>query len=166
MVNLLSRRSFLAASAGAAALAVIPQRASAQGLGDIVRVAIHPGLGVARVGNSRDAFYFGPEIPGGIPEGPYKDADGAMAKQAARFRVYGYDRDGRVVRELTADEAEITWTVRVGNAKAAWYGADEPLTCPRPRLSPSAILRSRTAEPSRCCRARARSAVPAHLPRP
>ena len=130
MVNLLSRRSFLAASAGAAALAVIPQRASAQGLGDIVRVAIHPGLGVARVGNSRDAFYFGPEIPGGIPEGPYKDADGAMAKQAARFRVYGYDRDGRVVRELTADEAEITWTVRVGNAKAAWYGADEPLDLP------------------------------------
>jgi hypothetical protein len=45
----------------------------------IVRVAIHPALGIGRVGNSPEAMYFGPEVPGGLPVAPhgFKDADGA-----------------------------------------------------------------------------------------
>jgi hypothetical protein len=41
------------------------------------------------VGNSPDAMYFGPEVPGALPRAPrgFKDADGAMARQAARFRI-------------------------------------------------------------------------------
>lgn len=73
----------------------------------VTRVAIHPAIGLARVGNSPDAFFFAPEVPGATPRGPFKDANGAVAKQAARFRLYGYDQDGRVVGELTADLAEI-----------------------------------------------------------
>jgi sugar lactone lactonase YvrE len=127
---LLSRRAFLAGTAAAAGLAALPRPAHAAALGRVVRVGIHPAVGVARVGNSADAFYFGPEVPSGIPSGPYKDPSGAMAKQAARFRLYGYDRDGVVVAEITADDAEITWTVQVGNGKAAGYGANEPLDLP------------------------------------
>jgi outer membrane autotransporter protein len=75
--------------------------------GRIVRAAIHPAIGIARVGNSPDEYYFGPEIPGGLPIAPdgYKDASGAMKRQAARFRVFGLDAQGQVVRELTARDA-------------------------------------------------------------
>jgi L-Lysine epsilon oxidase N-terminal len=84
----------------------------------IVRVAIHPALGIGRVGNSPEAMYFGPEVPGGLPVAPhgFKDADGAVARQAARFRIYGLDASGRPLRELTGDEADITWRLTVANA--------------------------------------------------
>jgi hypothetical protein len=104
-----------------------------------VRAAIHPAIGVGRVGNARDSFYFGPEVPGTIPRsrGGFKDAGGAILPQAARFRVYGLDAAGNVVRELTAPEAEITWRVNVANAKAAWYefgvAFDLPIAEPIPR---------------------------------
>lgn len=115
---------------------MVPRAAHAHDLREVVRVAIHPAVGVGRVGNSADAFYFGPEVPGSIPSGPYKDSSGAMAKQAARFRLYGYDRNGQVVGEITADAADISWTIVVGNAKAAWYGADEPLDLPDSEPTP------------------------------
>ena len=134
MPPLLSRRSFIQATAGVAALASTTgvARAAERGgkLDRVVRVAVHPAIGVARVGNSPDAFFLAPEVPGTTPLGPFKDAEGAMARQAARFRIFGYDRDGQVVGEITAAEANISWRVRVGNAKAAWYGADEPLDLP------------------------------------
>ena len=134
MPRLLSRRSFIQAAAGAAALASTTgvARAAERGgrLDRVVRVAVHPAIGVARVGNSPDAFFLAPEVPGTTPLGPFKDAEGAMARQAARFRIFGYDRDGQVVGEITAAEANISWRVRLGNAKAAWYGADEPLDQP------------------------------------
>jgi hypothetical protein len=44
-----------------------------------------------------------------------------MKRQVARFRVYGFRSDGTVVRELTAADAAITWTVHLANKKAAWY---------------------------------------------
>src|SRR5690606_27641334 len=37
------------------------------------------------------------------------------------FRIFGYDADGRVVREITADEADIQWSVHVANTKGAWH---------------------------------------------
>lgn len=98
----------------------------------VVRVAVHPSIGIARVGNSPDSMFFGPELPGTLPVAPdgFKDAAGAMARQAARFRIYGYDDRGEVVRELTATDAAITWTVSVANKKAAWYDFDTAMDLP------------------------------------
>lgn len=100
------------------------QPVSQQQLDRIARVAIHPAVNVARVGNSRDAFFFGPETPGNVPRGPFKDASGAVAKQAAMFRLFGYDAQNRVVGELTSRDAEISWRVSVANTKALWYSVD------------------------------------------
>ncbi len=134
MALLLSRRTFIQAAASAAALASsggVARAAERSGsLDRVVRVAVHPALGVARVGNSPDAFFLAPEVSGTTPIGPFKDPEGAMARQAARFRIFGYDRDGQVVAEITEADASIAWRVRLGNAKAAWYGADEPLDLP------------------------------------
>ena len=142
-MTLLSRRAFLEASAVAgAAIAVggsnateataAPVAIPAADLSRVTRVAIHPTVGFARVGNSQEAFYFGPEVPGAAPRGPFKDADGAMAKQAARFRLYGYDANGNVVGEITAADADITWRVDVANAKPIWYDPDEAFDIPNP----------------------------------
>ncbi len=89
----------------------------------IVRAAIHPAIGVARVGNSPTDFFCGPEVTDPTPETPgfYRDGSGALKRQAARFRLYGYNAAGEVVAELTADTADIDWTVHVANRKAAWY---------------------------------------------
>ena len=105
----------------------------------IVRASIHPGIGIARVGDSEEEFFIGPEVrfPQAAPPGFYKDATGALKRQAARFRLYGLDEDGNVVAELNASNADITWTVHVANKKAAWYNFEramdipEALTCTR-----------------------------------
>lgn len=121
-----------AATSAQAAPGVQPARAPRADLARVTGVRIHPAVGFARVGNSREAFYFGPEVPGVAPRGPFKDAEGAMAKQAARFRVFGYDARGRVVGEITAADAEITWRVDVANAKPVWYDPAEAFDVPTP----------------------------------
>jgi hypothetical protein len=89
----------------------------------IVRAAVHPAIGVARMGNAESAYYVGPEVttPPAAEQGYYHDGPGALKRQAARFRVYGYNAAGEVVGELTPKLAEIRWTVHVANHKAAWY---------------------------------------------
>jgi len=89
----------------------------------IVRAVIHPAIGIARVGNSPDGYFVGPEVTEPIPEEPgfYRDATGALKRQAALFRIYGYNAAGQVVRELTAGCGSMRWTVHVANKKAAWY---------------------------------------------
>jgi sugar lactone lactonase YvrE len=131
MGGLLSRRDFIAAvsmsAAGATqALAATPR----PNLERIKRVAVHPAVNFARVGNSPDMFHFGPEVPGQSPRGPFKDPAGAVTKQAAHFRLFGYDAQGRVVSELTAPDADISWTVSVANTKGLWYGVDVPFDLP------------------------------------
>ena len=90
----------------------------------IVRAAIHPAIGVARVGNTResDGYFVGPEVPTepALPSGGYKDQHGAIKRQAARFRVYGFNAANEVVAELTSNNADIQWTVHLANKKAAW----------------------------------------------
>jgi hypothetical protein len=134
----LSRRDLLKAGATSALFAMLgvdwahgADRVGVSG-GRIVRAAIHPAIGIARVGNSPDDYYFGPEIPGGLPIAPrgYKDAHGAMKRQAARFRIFGLDAEGRAVRELTADDATIQWTVHLANKKASWYQFETALDIP------------------------------------
>ncbi|MGY5055556.1 LodA/GoxA family CTQ-dependent oxidase [Streptomyces sp. 900105755] len=101
----------------------------------IVQVKIHPAIGVARVGNSKETPFIGPESPDQQPAdlGSYKDGSGAIRRQAARFRVYGYNAAGEVVRELKPGDAgvsEIQWTVHLANKKAAWYQFHVPLDIP------------------------------------
>ncbi|HEY0393048.1 MAG TPA: LodA/GoxA family CTQ-dependent oxidase [Candidatus Elarobacter sp.] len=93
------------------------------GVEDIVSARVHPAIGIARVGNSPDAWFIGPELPYPVaaPDGGYKDAQGRLKRQAAQFRIYGYDAGGNVVAEITAADAEITWTAHVANTKSAWY---------------------------------------------
>jgi hypothetical protein len=88
----------------------------------IVRAAIHPAIGVARLGNA-DEFFIGPQVvpTPSAPLGSYRDARHALKRQAAEFRIFGYNTSGQVVSELTADSADIEWTVHVANSKAAWY---------------------------------------------
>jgi hypothetical protein len=131
-----------------------------------MRFKIHPAIGVARVGDSPDEFYLAPEQAGAMPkeltadggEQPvtkFKDAQGRVKRQAARFRVYVYDDELKRGRELKAGEqittvywktgqtlvghvTDITWTAYLANKKASWYefqqldgehgyGADHPL---------------------------------------
>src|SRR3954451_22084492 len=73
----------------------------------IVRAEIHPGIGVARLGDSIGEFFVGPEVtePAARPPGFYRDSSGALKRQAARFPVFGYNSAGHIVRELTAESA-------------------------------------------------------------
>jgi len=81
---------------------------------------IHPAIGIARIGNSPDEFFIGPERVGEPPEPPggFKDAQCRVKRQGARFRVFAHNDDGTVA-EVTDTEAEITWTVHLCNTKAA-----------------------------------------------
>ena len=81
---------------------------------------IHPAIGVARVGNSPDEFFIGPELLGQPPEPPggFKDAQCRVKRQAARFRIFAHHDDGSV-EAITEEHAEITWTAHLVNSKAA-----------------------------------------------
>jgi peptidoglycan hydrolase-like protein with peptidoglycan-binding domain len=85
---------------------------------------IHPSVGIARLGDSPDAYFIGPEAPGMVaPKGAQRDALGFIKRQGARFRVYETTLDERgrtvAVRELNSNDAEIRWTVQLVNRKAA-----------------------------------------------
>lgn len=89
---------------------------------------IHPSVGIARVGDSEEAWFLGPEVPGEdfvpAPDGKYRDAKGKIKRQGCRFRIYEYsyhspgDARNPSVREITGEEAEITWHVHLANNKA------------------------------------------------
>jgi hypothetical protein len=113
-------------------------------LSAIVRVAIHPSIGIARVGNSADEFFIGPEVvdPPPKPPGFYRDKTGALKREAARFRLYGLDKDDKVVAELTPENSEIEWTVHLANKKAAWYQFQLALDIPEAASAPPALLRN------------------------
>src|SRR5262245_58497347 len=99
------------------------------------RCKIHPGIGIARVGNSLGEYFIGPEAPCDphdvtAPNGSFKDADGRIKRQAARFRIYAYDRKGNNLGELPLGSAkdrkarraaQVEWKVHLKNKKGAWY---------------------------------------------
>src|SRR5689334_18023799 len=109
---------------------------------------IHPSIGVARVGDSEDEFYLGPELLGELPSEcdrhgnphldkgarrpvrSFKTAIGQVKRQAARFRIFRSDPDqpDAPEKEITlADRTieSIEWTVHLANKKAAWYKFSE-----------------------------------------
>lgn len=98
---------------------------------------IHPAIGVARVGNSPADFFIGPETPGRPAEGDsaigstvpkFKDSSGLIKRQAARFRIWKYDDNGKgkyvPVEEKTLSSKDvewIVWTCHLANKKAAFF---------------------------------------------
>jgi hypothetical protein len=116
---------------------------------------IHPGIGIARLGNSETEFYIAPETPAGLPEacgpdgnpllsadlqGPvlvshFKDKDGKVKRQAARFQVFVYDEESPEGRPLKRGDPidgggnrgtliDIQWRVYLANKKSSWYEFD------------------------------------------
>ena len=80
---------------------------------------VHPAIGIARIGDSETGSYLGQEVPKlefEPPESEYRDNAGAIKRMGCRFRVYEYDGDVPL-RELTASEASIRWTVDLVNSK-------------------------------------------------
>jgi hypothetical protein len=98
----------------------------------VVRAVIHPAIGIARIGDSKNEYFIGPEVVDLPFEKPefYRDGTGALKRQAARFRIYGLNGQGDVVRELTPDNADIKWTVHLANRKAQWYQFQAALDIP------------------------------------
>jgi hypothetical protein len=113
---------------------------------------IHPGIGIARLGNSPDSFYIGPQQRASLPiecdalgnpiyspdgmtvqhVSTFKDSEGRIRRQAARFEVYVYDDqspDGRPLKRGDRVEGggnagtlvDIQWRVWLANKKAVWY---------------------------------------------
>ncbi|WP_374764791.1 LodA/GoxA family CTQ-dependent oxidase [Yunchengibacter salinarum] len=99
------------------------------------RFEIVPSIGISRLGDSPDSYMIGPEKANALPLEPdgttpvrtFRDDNGRMRRQAARFRVFVFDDanpDGRPV-DLGADAIkEIRWSVHVANKKAIWYQFD------------------------------------------
>ena len=101
----------------------------------IKTIRVHPAIGVARLGRSHEEFFIGPEIPNSLnltsiysgsaqaktkfPE--YRDKAGLLKRQAARFRLFAYDKNDRLIGEVTAKTGDITWKVHLRNTKAAGH---------------------------------------------
>ncbi|KAI0684994.1 hypothetical protein BC835DRAFT_1421711 [Cytidiella melzeri] len=89
----------------------------------IASIEIFPPIAIARVGDSQESF-LAPELPGidPLPEGGFRDAHQKIKRCAARFRLYAFDADGKVLGEVDARNPlfDITWTVHVANKKSAW----------------------------------------------
>lgn len=110
-----------------------------------VEYKIHPAIGVARLGNSRTAFYLEPDGIGKRPievnpdntpamdGGVFKRVNvfkenGEIKRQAAWFRLFKHENGDPKGEEVTLDAADIrniTWTVHIANKKAVWYNFSE-----------------------------------------
>ncbi|WJG09881.1 LodA/GoxA family CTQ-dependent oxidase [Aliiglaciecola sp. LCG003] len=111
----------------------------------IVYAGIYPPIGVMRVGNSKHEYFIGPEV--NQPKAQhgmqaYRDKTGAIKRQAARFRVYGFNAAGKAVKELTADNAKIKWHSHLANQKSSWYEFQLALDIPEAADAPSSMLRN------------------------
>jgi hypothetical protein len=113
---------------------------------------IHPGIGIARLGNSPDGFCISPEEPAALPiacdehgnpllspDGrkearikTFKDIEGRIKRQAARFQIWAFDDQSPEGRPLKIGDriagggnsgvlVDIQWRVHLANKKASWY---------------------------------------------
>lgn len=100
-----------------------------------MKLAIHPSIGIARLGNSTTDICLSPVEIGGLPfesddygnpQGPitdFKDAKGLVKRQGQPFKIFQENGE-----ELTLDSPHvksIEWTVHLANKKAAWYQYSE-----------------------------------------
>jgi hypothetical protein len=103
-------------------------------LDEVAWCSIYPPVGIARVGGSETEYFIGPEVPGQdrTPPGPngWKDADGQLLRQVARFRLYAYDGNNTLLGEVTAGDADVVWQVHLANRKPAWFNFDMAMDIP------------------------------------
>jgi hypothetical protein len=85
-----------------------------------------------------------PEVTDPLAERPgyYRDSNGALKRQAPRFRIYGLNAEGKVVKELTLANAKIRWTVHLANKKSAWYQFQLALDIPEAASALPTLLRN------------------------
>lgn len=111
----------------------------------VVRAGIYPPIGVMRVGNSENEYFIGPLVD--EPEVKediyaYRDKTGAIKRQAAQFRIYGFNAAGKAIKELTMENAKITWYSHLANQKSSWYQFQIALDIPdanNPDIPPSLL---------------------------
>ncbi len=111
----------------------------------IVSAGIYPPIGVMRVGNSKDQYFVGPmvdTVQTEYDEHAYRDETGALKRQAAQFRIYGFNAAGKAIKELTADNADITWHSHLANQKSSWYEFQIALDIPEATDAPASNLRN------------------------
>lgn len=111
----------------------------------IVTAGIYPPIGVMRVGNSEREYFIGPlvdEPEVKTDDYAYRDHTGALKRQAAQFRIYGFNAAGKAVKELTADNAEIVWHSHLANQKSSWYQFQMALDIPDAATAPASMLRN------------------------
>jgi|GEM_PF-135716 len=111
----------------------------------IVTAGIYPPIGVMRVGNSENEYFIGPlvdEPEAKTDDYAYRDKTGALKRQAAQFRVYGFNAAGKAIKELTAENAKITWHSQLANQKSSWYQFQMALDIPDADTAPASMLRN------------------------
>ncbi|KAF9658030.1 LodA/GoxA family CTQ-dependent oxidase [Tenacibaculum mesophilum] len=111
----------------------------------IVKAGIYPPIGVMRVGNSENEYFIGPLVDNPEPQTDpyaYRDKTGALKRQAAQFRIYGFNAAGKAVKELTAENAKITWHSHLANQKSSWYQFNIALDIPEAADMPPSMLRN------------------------
>ncbi len=111
----------------------------------IVTAAIYPPIGVMRVGNSENEYFIGPLVT--VPdvkmdEHAYRDKTGALKRQAAQFRIYGFNAAGKAIKELTVENASIVWHAHLANQKSSWYQFQIALDVPDAVNAPISLLRN------------------------
>jgi hypothetical protein len=91
----------------------------------IAKIRIHPAIGVARLGNSPEDYFIGPELPGIYPDvSVYRDRRQFLKRQAARFRLYAYDENDELIGEINGHDPRverIEWVVHLKNTKGAGH---------------------------------------------
>ncbi len=116
------------------------------------KYTIHPAIGIARLGNSPEDFYLAPENPAQRPQEcddhgnakfeedgitpklvkTFKDAEGRIKRQGARFQIFVTDADHPEGRPLKIGDhiegggnrgtlIDIQWRVHLANKKSSWY---------------------------------------------
>lgn len=100
---------------------------------DINQIAyckIFPSIGIARVGNSLqneidEGWFIGPEMNDQTTKNfSYKDSEGRVKRQAARFRIYAFNHENKPLGEINSTNADVTWITTLANKKAAWFDFD------------------------------------------
>lgn len=98
------------------------------GKSKIAYCKIFPAIGIARVGDSTlvnedEGWFIGPEYETDerLETFSFKDSEGRIKRQGSKFRLFAFDKDDVPIQEITAADAEITWTVELANKKAAWF---------------------------------------------
>ena len=92
---------------------------------------IYPPIGIARIGNSDTAFFYGPETPDSngteldangdeVAVTSFKDSAGKMKRMAARFQIYEFDAAFPQGRPAQLPQGTtVRWSVRLANIKDA-----------------------------------------------